>query len=529
MKKNPAPLTANWQRRTIGYLNNLIAHAADISPRLLVPALALAAAPVFPVLAQESLNAATIPLATQILDSRGAIWTLRTSDRHALRNGVDTGARDVVELWYLDHAVWAWFAGHWWKFLEQWQTGAGQQPPMPTTPGLRTPVGLQTGVSCSGVTVNPRNNIQSLVDANLAGTTFCFTAGIYNRQTVAPKDGDQFVGAFDGTNAAVLDGQATATTAFWGTANHVVIKNLKITNYNTATQAGTVSVTGPYLILQSNEISYASKGSGILVDNHALVIGNYLHHNAEEGYVSHGVGNTFDSNEIDTNNPTNGYWDSGEQGGGKAANNQYLTFWYNYSHGNGGPGFWTDISNIYTSYWYNKTSANMGAGIEHEISYNASIIGNDLQGDGLDPGCLRSYVACGEVMIENSGGLVGPYAGMIEVAFNKIKPGTHGRAISGRQQNRGNGSGKYTTDPFWIRNVWIHHNSIDMTGSTVDLLVGFADDTGDTAIFRANNNRFDYNNYILGSNKTPFFWTTNYNTFMQWQSNFGFDLHGKAQ
>lgn len=492
-------------------------------------ALAMIVGLVLPALAQESPNGTTIPLATQILDSHGAIWTLRNSDRHVLRNGVDTGADDVVELWYLDRAVWAWFGGHWRKFFEQWQTIADQQPPMPTAPGLRTPVGLQIGGSCSGVIVKPANNIQSLVDTNPAGTTFCLNAGTYNRQTVTPKDGNQFIGAFDGANAAVLDGRGTATTAFRGTAKHVVIKNLRITNYNTATQAGTVSVTGAYLILQSNEISHAGQGSGILVENHALVIGNHIHHNAQEGYVSHGVGNTFDSNDIDTNNPTNGYWDHGEQGGGKAAYNRYLTFWYNYSHGNGGPGFWTDINNIYTTYWYNKTSANTGAGIEHEISYNASIIGNDLQGDGLDPRCTSSYVACGEVMIENSGGLVGTYAGIIEVAYNTIKPGTYGRAISGRQQNRGNGNGEYTTDPFWIRNVWIHHNNIDISGSTVDLQVGFADDTGDTAIFRANNNRFDYNNYILGSKTTPFFWTTNYNTFTQWQTNFGFDLHGGAQ
>lgn len=49
--------------------------------------------------------------------------------------------------------------------------------------------------SCAGVTVSPGPSIQSAVDSNPSGTTFCMTAGIYRlTAAIAPKAGDQFVG-----------------------------------------------------------------------------------------------------------------------------------------------------------------------------------------------------------------------------------------------------------------------------------------------------------------------------------------------
>jgi hypothetical protein len=509
--------------------------------RTLLATLALMAALSSPTLAQESVDGATIPTATQITDARGAIWTLRLSDRAVLKDGKETGIADILEVWYLDHQVWAFSGTRWSLWSEKWQTADQmttwpQKPPLPTTPGLRLPVGPQTAVSCKGVSVRPGTDLQSLVNANPAGTTFCLGIGTYNQQSVRPKNGNIFIGAYDGTNGAVLDGQSRTTYAFHGTAHHVVIKNLIVKNYTAPTQYGMIQIWGPYALIQNNEITGATQGAGVWASSYALVIANNIHNNAEEGYkvVYDGtasqpaVGTLFDSNEIAYNNPTHGYWDGGEQGGGKATHTQHLTFWYNYAHDNGGPSFWTDSDNIYTIYWYNK-SRNDTNGIEHEISFNASIIGNDLRDMGSQShqsSCPSFYFSCAGIAIENSGGLTGSFSGIIEIAHNTIKPGQYGRAIAFREQDRGACRCGYTTDPYWVRNVWVHHNTVDVTnGLKNEPMIGAVVDTGNQQMFHSRNIKFDYNDYT-GFGTTHFFTWRNWGfyDFAAWQG-FGQDTH----
>jgi hypothetical protein len=509
--------------------------------RTLLAALAMVAALTSPTLAQESVDGTTIPTATQISDARGAIWTLRLTDRAVLRDGKETGIVDILEVWYLDHQVWAFSGTQWSRWSEKWQASDQantwpQKPPLPTTPGLRLPVGPQTDVSCKGVSVRPGNDLQSLVNANPAGTTFCLGIGTYNQQSVRPKNGNSFIGAYDGSNGAVLDGQSRTPHAFHGTAHHVVIKNLIVKNYTAPTQYGMVQIWGPYALIQNNEITGATAGAGVWASSYALVIANNIHNNAEEGYkvvydgtaAQPAVGTLFDSNEIAHNNPAHAYWDSGEQGGGKAWNTQHLTFWYNYAHDNGGPSFWTDFNNIYTIYWFNK-SRNDTNGIEHEISFNASIIGNDLQGMGSQSyhsTCPRSYFSCAGVAIENSGGSTGNHAGSIEIAYNTIKPGRYGRAIAFREQNRGTCGCPYAADPYWVRNVWVHHNTVDATnGLTNEPSIGGVVDTGNQQMFYSRNIKFDYNDYT-GFGTMHFFAWRNwaFHDFAAWQR-FGQDAN----
>ena len=482
--------------------------------------------------AAESANGTTVPIVTSITDSVGHVWTLTTdSTRTVKRDGTSTNMTGIQEIWYLNHTVYTFNAQSGWSVFQNLSSPTTAvpiplAPAMPTTPGLRAAVGPQKGVPCSGVNISAGANIQAFVDANGKGTTFCLATGTYSNQTVTPKDGDIFIGAFDGTNFAVLDGAATATHAFVGTANYVVLRNLKITNYNTPTQDGEVMVLGNYLILQNNLITRSKLGAAMQVTNYALVVSNQFNDNAEEGYTCHGDGILFDNNEIGGNNPTNAYWGGGEQGGGKCVSTKHLTFWYNYSHDNGGAGFWTDWDNIWTLYWYNK-SLNDGTGIEHEISYNASIIGNDIEntgGSSVWTACLGWYVTCGCIQIENSGGVSPPslYAGQIEIANNVLKPGSSGRSISMRNQNRGNGADIELT-PLVLKNIWIHDNFIDMSGSGVTGQVGVGNDRADTAVWANSNIKWDHNTYKLNS-AAPFMWQNANNNFATWQR-YGQDLN----
>jgi parallel beta-helix repeat protein len=57
------------------------------------------------------------------------------------------------------------------------------------------------------ISLSPDTNIQSVVDANLAGTTFLLKPGVYRAQSIVPKTGDTFIGE----GGAIMDGAAVLT------------------------------------------------------------------------------------------------------------------------------------------------------------------------------------------------------------------------------------------------------------------------------------------------------------------------------
>jgi hypothetical protein len=375
------------------------------------------------------------------------------------------------------------------------------------------------------VNLKPGDNIQAAVDANPKGTVFCLAAGVYARQFLVPKNGNQFIGQ----KGATLDGQGVTQYAISsGTADHVLVRNLTIKNYTAPVQWGMVNLWGPWAIVQQNEITGATQGAGLWIGQHGLAIGNHIHHNAQEGFkvVNDDKGNVpvvgveLDSNEIDHNPPTQVWFDVGEQGTGKLWYTENATVWYNNAHDNNGPGFWFDYNNNNALVWYNKSNRNWN-GVELEISYNASVIGNDLTGNGVTTWCPGWYFTCGAVSVENSGGVEG---GIIEIAYNLIQPDQYGRSVPLREQNRGTGS----HGPWLVRNVWVHHNSIDVSKGLAEAQVGATNDNGDTAMFApAANIRFDYNAYVYGANFW-FSWLNNgWLTWQQWQQ-YGQDLNSTS-
>lgn len=394
---------------------------------------------------------------------------------------------------------------------------AAASTPVPSDIGPRQPVGPQASTTCSGITLNPGDNIQNTVSANGPNTVFCLNPGTYVQQSVRPRDGNQFIGR----KGAVLDGQNKVQYFLNTAANNIVVKNLVITNYANPLQEGAINSTGANWLIQNNEISY-NRGVGIKVNNGARVIANNIHHNHQMGYSAHGTNVLFDSNEIAFNNYLKEIDAGWEAGGGKAWDTQHLTMQYNYSHDNWGPGLWSDYNNIWTVYRYNKIENNGRAGIQHEISYNATIVGNLLQNDGLEGGNYCNWLWCSEIQIQNSGGIEGGrYAGNIEISGNTIKPNQQGKGITLLQQNRGNGD-RYGAVPRAVQNVNVHNNTTDVSNGGV---TGAVQDGTDNGIYSSRNNRFDYNTYILGNNANPFTWSNKWGGISFWQS-FGLDLNG---
>jgi len=79
-------------------------------------------------------------------------------------------------------------------------TAAGAQPGIGNT---ITTVPTESS-SCSGVRLEPGDDLQAAVDAAGPGTTFCLGAGVYRGQELHPKSGDELVGS--GAGVTVLNG-----------------------------------------------------------------------------------------------------------------------------------------------------------------------------------------------------------------------------------------------------------------------------------------------------------------------------------
>jgi hypothetical protein len=106
-----------------------------------------------------------------------------------------------------------------------------------------TAVHAQSSACPAGaISVRPGDNLQSLVDANANGATFCLQPGTYSRVSVVPKDGQVFIG--NGTRDQVIfDGTGAIPIAFNGvlqpnnpTANreNVTLRNFTFVNYRSS-------------------------------------------------------------------------------------------------------------------------------------------------------------------------------------------------------------------------------------------------------------------------------------------------------
>jgi parallel beta-helix repeat protein len=120
------------------------------------------------------------------------------------------------------------------------------------------PVPMTTPPACSGVTVNPGDNLQSLVTSNPPGTTFCIQPGVHH-DSVIPKSGDVFTGlpgAIESGSTLLTNWQhvVIAGTPYWTVAGPALL---------TSTQnAGICQTAYPGCYLSNrmwvNNVSYPS-------------------------------------------------------------------------------------------------------------------------------------------------------------------------------------------------------------------------------------------------------------------------------
>jgi parallel beta-helix repeat protein len=349
------------------------------------------------------------------------------------------------------------------------------------------------GSGVSGVRVAVGESIQGAVDSYPAGTTFVIVAGVHKRQSVVPKDGDVFVGE----SGAVLSGEGVTEFAFGAGGVGVTVRGLVIEKYATPTQAGVIRAGGGATgwLVEGNEIRY-NGGTGIRAGSEWRVSGNFVHHNGQLGVFGAGGGLVIENNEIAFNNTENvdSHW---EAGGTKFVHTKYLVVRGNYVHDNKGPGLWTDGHNIYTLYEKNRVIDNYGPGIDHEISHDAVIRNNVVEGNGFG---WTGWVDGAGILVNTSPN--------VEVYGNTVRYNNDG--IAGIHADRGSDE----LGARELKNLWVHDNVIVMNVGQS----GVATNATDAVFSAAWNNRFDHNTYTLGSESKYYRWSSGSITTDQWKA-----------
>jgi hypothetical protein len=256
-------------------------------------------------------------------------------------------------------------------------------------------------------------------------------------------------------------------------------------------------------------------GVGIGFGDDTVVRGNDIHDQGQLGFGAWGIGSVVGDNEI-SRNGTAGYSAEWEAGGGKLWMTEGTDLVGNDVHDNLGPGLWADGGNIDTTYARNRIADNRGAGIQHEISYDATIVHNEITGNGRSH---KGWAWDAGIQIQSSGG-----TGLIEIAHNTVADNANG--ITLLDSGRRTGERPAPHGPHVVRNVWVHDNTITLrTGETT----GAVEDSGDPAIFASGHNRFEANTYRLDSRAGRHFsWDDEELGWRAWRRR-GLDLTGRVE
>jgi len=315
--------------------------------------------------------------------------------------------------------------------------------------------------------------------------------------------------------------QAVAPSLVRATVDAVTITNLVLEHAANPAQVGVIenredapSTSGSGWRVVDNEVRY-NHGVGVGVADASTVTGNLIHDQGQLGIGAWGSGAVISDNEIARNGGA-GYDPDWETGGAKLWTTTDMTLSHNDVHDNVGPGLWADGGNIDTTYTYNKITGNGSAGIQHEISYDATIMHNDISGNGTR---RKGWAWDAGIQIQSSGGIR-----LIEVAYNRVTGNANAISLidSGdraTEQPAPHGDHK-------VQNVWVHDNVVGLsTGQST----GAVEDTGNPAIFTSNGNRFEANTYHLSSLSEDYFaWNGDDVDWDGWRSQVGNDVTGHA-
>lgn len=295
--------------------------------------------------------------------------------------------------------------------------------------------------------------------------------------------------------------------AFNSDADAVEIRGFTIEKYANQAQHGVIdsrldnradSARGDAWIVESNVIRH-NHGTGIVVSDLAVVRDNVITANGQLGITAYGRDVVVEDNEISTNN-TAGFDYSWEGGGSKFKRTQGLQLLDNLVRDNFGPGLWTDIDNVDSVIAGNVVLDNAYIGIFHEISYDAVIRDNLVEGNGF------------HFTVDLWGaGITVAASPNVEVVGNTVRANAGG--IVGIQQNRFDAPASF--GPVEIENLHVHSNVVEMEQG----FTGLRQEVGDGSYYTSRNNRFESNQYVLSQDDPAwFYWNDRPITLGEWES-----------
>jgi parallel beta-helix repeat protein len=357
-----------------------------------------------------------------------------------------------------------------------------------------------------GVNVPSGSNLNTFASNNPANTVFCLAAGTFTANSISPKAGQQWVGALGaaGQRLSIITGNGTVGYMLQChiPANCVGLqfKNFILERFVPQLQQnpiqGPTDETYVNWIIDNVE-SRENAAVGLGSPNGTTVRNSYIHHNHQMGVHGRGDNTLWENNEIAFNNYLHESDPEWEAGGSKWVQAQNLTVRGNYVHDNCGPGLWTDGNNNGVVYENNRVVNNASAGIFHEISGQAIIRNNYVEGNALG---LDANPAC-----THQGTIFGIYISSshsVEIYGNVLVNNEGG--IGSQQENRGFAN---TT----VKDLYVHDNdtTLQQGWSGFRWVSGPTDNT---------NIRFEGNDYDVPT-LTGSWWNFNgMKTWGQWQT-----------
>jgi len=284
---------------------------------------------------------------------------------------------------------------------------------------------------------------------------FCFEPGTYVVTTpMVPRERDAFVAA-PGTILSGLDRSSAAFAGFPARASGVTVRGFVIEHF-TGVDAQAAVITWSGWRVQSNQVRFNGFAGIRVTGTGSVVRWNSSHHNGRYGIIGAGSNILIEGNDISFNNTRHfPVWDAG---GTKFTNSSGLTFSKNYVHNNDGPGLWADSNNYGVVYAGNRVTRNRESGIQHEISYDAVIRDNIVEGNALNS-VGRSLWWGADIFVHSSPN--------VEIAGNTVRTsGENGIGLRDSIRTQVGGHG-----PYEVRNASVHDNTVVMSpGSQTGLV-----------------------------------------------------------
>jgi len=230
---------------------------------------------------------------------------------------------------------------------------------------------------------------QRVVDAHPAGTTYVITSGTHLRNfSVQPRSGDTFCGEA----GAVLDGGRSLKSAFSGGASGVTLDSITVQDYAPDRQGAAIQPDSHASGWVVRNVSALHNGwAGLLVADGMHVLGGHYNDNDQIGIGGNGATGilldgldgdpiSFDGPELARNHTLRAPCDF--EGGGMKWDLGQVTIRNAYVHDNDCKGLWADINAHDVLIENNLVEDNFAEGIVYEISQNAVIRNNQVNGNG---------------------------------------------------------------------------------------------------------------------------------------------------